>query len=697
MATAAPTEGVLGWADGDTVLAAGLVAILAVLVIPLPKIVIDLLITANLSFALLVLLVTIKAREPLEFSTFPSLLLFATLARLALNVASARLILLDGDAGNVIHAFGQFVVGGNVFVGGVIFLILIVVQFVVITKGAGRVSEVAARFTLDALPGKQMAVDADLNAGLIREDEARERRAHISREAEFHGAMDGASKFVRGDAIAALLITGINILGGVGTGLKDGLGVELALRKYAILTIGDGLVTQIPALLISTAAAILVVKSSSRASLSADLALELLGRPRVLLTVAVMVVALALAPGLPKLPFLAIALAVGGIQWARSGARVPAKAAGKDARPAVPASELPAIDQVKDLLNVDRLSLELGFALVPLADQARGGSVVERIAVLRKQIAGDSGWLVPSVRVKENLALQGGVYRVLLGGQEIATGKLMPGRYLAIGGSLVSGKLDGVATNEPSFGLPATWISEGDRALAELQGYTVIDPTTVLITHVGEVLKAQASELLTRDDVQALLDNLKKTAPAVVNELVPGVLSLGEVERVLAALVRERVSIRNLQAILEALADQAPRSKDTTALVESARQRVSRAVVAPHQDGEGRLFVLTLDPRVERRLQEGLLRPEGPAALDGAFLHSLVEGVAAEARRSGETPGRREPVLVVQGAVRARVAELLRQALPRVAVLSYAEIGGAKRVESVGVVKLVEAAHAPQV
>ena len=682
--------------DGDAILAGGVLVLLGVMLVPLPQVVLDLLITGNLALSLLVLVTVLRAREPLEFSTFPSILLFATLWRLSLNVASARLILLEGDAGAVIHAFGQFVVGGNIFVGGVIFLILIVVQFVVITKGATRVSEVAARFTLDALPGKQMAIDADLAAGHIREDQARERRAAVSREAEFHGAMDGASKFVRGDAVAGLLITAINIVGGIVMGLSDGMGVMEALQKYAVLTIGDGLVTQIPALLVSTAAGIITVKSSSHSSLSTDLAGELLSRPGVLGTVAAMTLALGLAPGIPVLPFLAVGGAAAAVMAlrrstlatdeARTTAQEQATAATEAGSSAEPA------DAVKDALQVDRLSLELGYSLVPMADTASGGTVVERIALLRKQVASEWGWMVPPVRVKESLTLPPDGYRVLIAGHEVASGALQPGRYLAIGPAEATATLEGTPTTEPAFGVPAAWVREEDRAIAELRGCTVVDPTTVLLTHLGEVVRAQAAELLSRDDVQALLEQLKKHAPAVVSEAWPALVSLGEVQRVLAALLRDRVPIRLLAPILEALADQAPRGKDPTALVEAARGRVARAVVAPHLDGEGRLLVITLDPRVERRLSDGLTpRPGAPdPGLDGPFLHGLVEGIVAETKRAAERPGGRDPVLVVQAALRPKLGELLRSTLPRLSVLSYAELGGARRVESVGVVKPLE-------
>ncbi|MCA8922007.1 MAG: FHIPEP family type III secretion protein [Planctomycetes bacterium] len=677
-------------ADGDTILAVGFLAILTVLVVPLPQVLLDLLIGTNISVSLLILVATIKAREPLDISTFPSLILFATLFRLSLNVASARLILLDGDAGSVITAFGNFVVGGNLFVGVVIFLILVIVQFVVITKGATRVSEVAARFTLDALPGKQMAIDADLNAGHIGEPEARRRRARVGEEAEFHGAMDGASKFVRGDAIAGLLIVVLEVLGGLAMGLTQGMGISEALHKYSILTIGDGLVTQIPALLIATAAAVITVKSSSRSQLSEDLGAQLLGQPGVLLTVGGMVLVLALAPGLPKLPFFVIAAGAFALhsRWGQ-GQAAPAE---HPASESALVDDAAAVDTLREALHLDRLCLELGFGLVPLADTERGGTVIERVSLLRKQIAGDWGWLVPPVRVRENLEIDANAYRLLIGGHEVASGTLEPGRYLAIGAG-VGSDLEGIHTREPSFGLPATWVEDDDRATAELRGFTLADPTTVLITHLGEVLRGDAAQVLTRDDVQELLDALKETAPAVVNEVTPQLLSLGEVQRVLTALLEERVSIRQLQTILEAIADQAAVSKDTDSLVNAARQRISRAVIAPLLDVERKLPVLTLEPKVERRLLETLLRAEGIGA-EGPFLHGLVEATALKVREVAEGVGGlggRDPALVVQESIRAKVSRLLRHTLPRLGVVSYAELGGAPSVESVGVVSLGEA------
>jgi len=666
-------------AGGDTLLAVGMVGLLAVLVVPLPQSMLDLLLTANLSFALLILVSALSAKEPLEFSSFPSILLFTTLSRLALNVASSRLILLEGEAGGVITAFGNFVVGGNLLVGGVVFLILVVVQFVVITKGAGRVSEVAARFTLDALPGKQMAIDADLNAGLIDESTARERRERIAREAEFHGAMDGASKFVRGDAIAGLLITGINLVIGFLAGLLDGLSAIEALHRYAILTVGDGLVSQIPALLIATAAGTLVVKSSSNVSLSEDLTLELLDKPSVLPTVASMLLVLGLLPGMPFLPFFAIAAGAIGVSRLRAGQ--PTREERQEAEEAAAAAAAePAEPDVYSLLQVDRVALELGFGLVAMADSERGGTVIERIKILRNQIARDLGWVVPPIRVRENLELEAKTYRLLLGGDEVATGTLEPTLNLALGEDN-GAPLRGVPTLDPSFGLPATWIDEDQRVEAELGGYTVVDPTTVLITHLGEVLRRNASDVISRDDVKRLLEDQKERAPALIEELWPNLLTTGEVQRVLAELLQEEVSIRNLPAILAGLADTAAVDKTPQLLVGAARQRVARAVCTPHLDPQGTLRVLTLDPRVERELIEGL--GEG-------LLRRLIDALRRESERATAQAGGRAPVLVVQNGLRQRLAELLRQSLPHLRVVAFSELSGAARVESVGLVRLEE-------
>jgi len=682
---------IFGKVRGESVLAALMIATLAVMIVPVPQIVLDILITADIGLAILILFTTLSAREPLEFSTFPSILLLATLCRLALNVASSRLILLEGEAGSVIQAFGSFVVGGNLVVGGVVFLILVIIQFVVITKGAGRVSEVAARFTLDALPGKQMAIDADLGAGLIDETEAKTRRERIGREAEFYGAMDGASKFVRGDAIAGLLITAVNILGGLAIGISQGMSAGEALQLYAILTVGDGLVSQIPALVISIAAGAITVKSASKERLADDLNLELLSKPRVLGGVAVVILVFALIPGIPLVPFLLVGAGIGGLIWFRKVIG-PTQAKSEDASAAAPLSPGATPEEARDALRVDRIVLELGFGITALADVERGGALVERIALLRRSLASEAGWLVPAVRLRESFEIDPHAYRVLVLGYEVASGTIEPGRYLAIGGPDTSATLPGTQTVEPTFGQPAVWVDPNERANAELNGYTVADPTTVLVTHLGETLRLHAHELLGRDDVQELLDDLKERAPAVVNEICPGLLSLGQIQRSLAGLLKDRVPLRPLETILEALADQAGDDKNPTKLIEAARLRNVRAVAAPFLDGGGRLAILTLEPSIERRLIESV--SGGGGLPGGGLLSRLMDAIRSAQVDAEARAGAAEPVLVVQGTLRPGLAELIRPSLPRLAVLSYSELGGAREIESLGVISLgPEPAH----
>ncbi|MBL4848241.1 MAG: FHIPEP family type III secretion protein [Planctomycetes bacterium] len=679
------TQRLLHGARGETVLAGLMIATLAVMIVPLPQIVLDVLITADIALAVLILFTTLSAREPLEFSTLPSVLLLATLCRLALNVASSRLILLEGEAGAVIEAFGTFVVGGNLVVGGVMFLILIIIQFVVITKGAGRVSEVAARFTLDALPGKQMAIDADLGAGLINESEAKTRRERVGREAEFYGAMDGASKFVRGDAIAGLLITAINILGGLAIGISKGMSAGEALHVYAILTVGDGLVSQIPALVISVAAGAITVKSASKARLADDLHVELLTKPRALAGVVVVILAFALIPGIPIIPFVCVAGGAGALLWwqrkqdGESESEEPGPGSALASPGATP-------EEAREALRVDRIVLELGFGITALGDTERGGELVERVALLRRSVASEAGWLVPALRLRESFEIDPHSYRILILGYEVATGSLEPGRYLAIGGPDTSGSLPGTKTTEPTFGQPAVWIDPSERANAELNGYTVADPTTVVVTHLGETLRLHAHELLGRDEVQELLDDLKERAPAVVNEICPGLLNLGQIQRSLSGLLRDRVPLRPLETILEALADQAAEDKNPTKLIEAARLRNVRAVTAPFLDASGRLAIMTLEPAIERRLIESVAG--GGGLPSGGLLSKLMEAIRSGRADAESRAGAAEPVLVVQGTLRPGLAELIRPSLPRLAVLSYSELGGAREIESLGVISL---------
>jgi len=662
----------------NSLLALFFVAILAVMLIPVPTFLLDGLLCINLTLSLLIVMAVLHAHRPVDFSTFPSVLLFAALFRLALNVASTRLILLEGDAGAVIHTFGSFVVGGSPLVGIVIFLVLVVIQFIVITKGQNRISEVTARFALDAMPGKQMSIDADLSAGLITNEEAKERRKALSAEMEFYGAMDGAGKFVRGDAVAGLIITAINIVGGLLMATVFGnMGLVQAFEKYTILTIGEGLVAQIPGLLVSTAAGILVTKGASEDGLGKEMSDQMLASGRAMRIVAGILILLSLLPGMPTMLFVAIAIVLftfsANVQKAQAAAEVAKKEA---AEPKPTNEEAP----VEELLSVDRLGIEIGYRLIGLVEPGRHGGLLDHIRSLRRQFAQALGIVVPPIRVRDNVQLDPNAYRVLLGGQEVARGSLRAGQYLAMDPSGTAQPIAGIETIEPAFGLPARWIAEADKDRAELLGYTVIDAASVLITHVTEILKKVAGELLSRDDVKSLVDNLKKVTPAVVDELIPGQLSLGQVQRILAGLLKEGVPIRNLQTILEALADACTETKDPRQLTESVRSRLARTIVEPHLDPAGTLHAAFLDPELERNLAEALAGTEGVTNLPAGFLGRFVDRTA-EALSTMAKNGR-DPVLVTRANLRPFLAEAIAGVIPNAAVLSYQETTPAKRVET---------------
>src|SRR5437868_487315 len=575
---------------GDLWLVCALFGTILLLILPVAPVILDLLLTLSISLSLLTLLVILYLRKPAEFTGFPTLLLFITLFRLALNVASTRLILLDGYAGHIIEAFGNFVVRGNYVVGFVVFLILVLINFVVITKGAGRIAEVAARFTLDALPGKQMAIDAELNAGVINEGEARTRRRKVEQEADFYGAMDGASKFVRGDAIAAILITLINVLGGFAIGIvQKGMTVSESLQRFTLLSIGDGLVSQIPALITSTAAGILVTRAASRNDLGQDLGRQLLFYPRATWGLTVMLGILALIPGLPTLPFLVLACCSGGLAFALQknpvvDAAAPeaagATAPGKDGKPA-PGTPAASGEKLESLLALDALQIELGYGLVGLADTRKGGDLLNRVTGVRRTFAQDMGVIIPPIRLRDNLHLGANEYRFVLKGQPIARGELLPGHWLAMNATNSKVTLKGVPTTEPVFQLPATWTTEVERKNAEVAGYTVVDASSVLVTHLSETVKRNAHDILSRQDVQILLDNLKQTHPTVVNELIPAQLNVGQVQRILQNLLAEGVAIRNLAGILEKVSDYSAVSKNPDELSEHARRALTPQLAKP--------------------------------------------------------------------------------------------------------------------
>jgi flagellar biosynthesis protein FlhA len=677
----------------DLLAAGGVLMIVLMLVIPLPPALLDLAITLNISGALAVVVATLYVQRALDFAAFPSLLLLTTLFRLAINVSVTRLVLLHGDAGSVVRSFGQFVVGGNVVIGLVIFLVLVVIQFVVVTNGAGRVAEVGARFTLDAMPGKQMAIDADLNAGQITEDEARKRRSEIAREADFYGAMDGASKFVKGDAMAAVLITLINLLGGVVVGVMQmHLGFSEAAHRFSLLTVGDGLAAQIPALLISVATGIIVTRAASDGDLGADISRQILSQHKAPTVAGGAMCALALVPGLPKIPFLLVgALLLGIGRVVKDGlpdGLAPATALAGAGGGGAAAAELPApADPAAEALPIDPLELAIGFGLVPLVDQHAGGTLLGRVKVIRRQIAAELGMVVPPVRIHDDLGLGSHEYVLKIRGSEVARGRLMAGHQLAMDAGEAMGALSGIPTVEPAFGLPATWIADDQRAEAEALGYTVVDGESVVATHLTEQVRRHADELLTRQDVKQLLERLKESNAAVVEEVVPDLISLGEVQRVLQALLHEGVSIRDLGTIVEAVGDKARVTRDPALLAEYARQALGRTITSPHLDADMRLQAIALDPSVEQEVSESIAHtPDGEfLAMDPARAQALVESLGRRSEEAGARGGR--PVLLCSARVRRHLRRLVEQRLPQLAVCSYNEIAPGIRVETIGVVE----------
>ena len=662
----------------NNALAILLIAILAVMLIPLPPAILDVLLTINISVSLMIVMTVLHAGRPIEFSTFPSILLFTALLRLSLNVASTRLILLEGNAGHIIKAFGDFVIGGNYVVGIIVFLILVIIQFVVITKGQNRISEVAARFTLDAMPGKQMSIDADLNAGIITNEEAKSRRKELSREAEFYGAMDGAGKFVRGDAVAGLIITAVNIVGGLILGMTNhNLTLQESFAKYTVLTVGDGLVSQIPGLVVSVAAGILVTKSASEAGLGVEMNSQMLMRPQAMRAVAMMLAGMGLLPGLPFVPFAMLA----GLLWmlaARAAATT--RRAEKAAEAQAQQQAEPAQAPIEELLTVDRLGIEIGYRLISLVDAGKSGGLLDHIRQVRRQFASTLGVVVPPIRVKDNITIDPNEYRVLLSGQVVAKGSLRAGMFLAMDPSGTAGPIQGIDTTEPAFGLPAKWIAEAEKDRAEVLGYTVIDAPSVLVTHLTEVLKKISGELISRDDTKQLVENLKKLAPAVVEELIPARLSIGQLQRVLAALLREQVSIRNLQAILEALSDAVDETKDSRVLTERVRSRLARTIVDPHLDQVGTLHAAVIEPGLEKSLAEAVVGQEGLSRLPQGFLSRFVDSTADAL--AGMARAGRDPVLITRAALRPFLAEAIAGVIPNASVLSYQETAPAKKVET---------------
>ncbi|HXK96832.1 MAG TPA: flagellar biosynthesis protein FlhA [Limnochordia bacterium] len=665
-----------------------IVAVLLVvimMVLPLPPFMLDILLACNISLSLLVLLLSMNIREPLEMSVFPTLLLLLTLFRLSLSISSTRLILLHAHAGNIIKAFGQFVVGGNYIVGFIIFLILVVVQFIVITKGSERVAEVAARFTLDAMPGKQMSIDADLNAGLITEAEARQRRRQIQREADFYGAMDGASKFIKGDAIAGIIIVLIDFIGGLLIGMFGrGFDFQQSLNTYTLLTVGDGLVSQIPALLVSTATGIIVTRAASDNNLGHELNIQLMSSPKTLLVTSAVLMAFAVVPGLPFVPFFVLSGLFGlmGYGLLREQASTESTAAADHARQELEERRQP--ESVLSLLQVDMIELEIGYSLIPLVDSEQGGDMLDRITMIRRQCALELGIVVPVIRIRDNLQLPPNSYIIKIKGIEVGRGQLMLNHFLAMDAGNVTERVPGEPTKEPAFGLDALWISEEHREQAEINGYTVVDSPSVLATHLTETIRSHAHELLGRQEVQTLLDSLRSDYSAVINELVPNLMTIGEVQKVLQNLLREQVPIRNLVTILEALADAAPISKDLDYLTDYVREALARQLCRQYADDD-LLQVLTLDQQWETVIAEGIEQTErgNIVSIDPRLLQRLFNAL----KQTLDSTALVQPVILVSPRIRLAFKRLTERYFPGLAVMSYNEIVPEIQVQTIGMVK----------
>ncbi|NIA19700.1 MAG: flagellar biosynthesis protein FlhA [Xanthomonadaceae bacterium] len=673
----------------DAFLAIGVIGILLIMIVPLPTLMLDTFISMNITISIIILLISMYVLKTLDFSIFPSMLLVTTMFRLSLNVASTRLILLHGNegaaaAGQVIRAFGQFVVGGNYVVGTIIFLILVLINFIVITKGAERIAEVAARFTLDAMPGKQMSIDADLNAGLISDQDARRRRDEIRREADFYGAMDGASKFVRGDAIAGILITLINIIGGfvIGT-FQQGMSMAEAAQNYTILTVGDGLVSQIPALIISTAAGIIITRTASDTNMGEDLGAQLAAYPRALMLAAIALFFFGIIPGLPKLSFFTLAAITGLTSYSitrkkkKEGQLRSMEEAKEDQ-----VSEEP--EQVETLLGVDSLELEVGYGMIPLVDASQGGDLLERIKMIRRQFVLDMGFILPSVHIRDNLQLKPNDYVLKVKGNEVARGEVMVGYCLAMNPDEDAPSLEGIPTKEPAFGLPALWIEERQRERAQLAGYTVVDASTVVATHLVEKIREFAHELMTRQDVQKLVNNLSREYPQVVEDLVPGVVPWGTLQKVLQNLMREQVPIKDLMTIIETMSEYTMQIRDADVLTEYVRQDLGRTITRGYLGDNNLLYVMTLDPKLEELINNSIQRTDHGAflSLDPNIVYAMVEKIKQLSEKFTIMNAR--PVLLGVPIVRFHLRRLLERFIPRLVLISHNEIPPSVKVQSLG-------------
>ncbi len=684
--------------NSDVMMGFAAMGILMVMIIPIPAIVLDLFLTMNITLGLLILLVGLYIMRPLDFSAFPSILLLATLFRLSLNIASTRLILLHGNegiqaAGTVIKSFGSFVVGGNYVVGLIVFIILVLVNFMVITKGAGRIAEVAARFTLDSLPGKQMAIDADLNAGLIDEDEARERRKEISRESEYYGAMDGANKFVRGDAIAGIIITIINIVGGFAIGVfQNGMTFSDAAQNYTILTIGDGLVSQVPALIISTAAGIIVTRAGAENNLGREIGAQLLSRPRAMAVAAAILFLFGIIPGLPKLPFFILAGLVGLIAYivSQTNRQRIIQEREQALAPAETEEETQVSESFKPLPPLDILGLEIGYGLIPLVDVQQDGELLARIKTIRHQIAQEIGIVVPSIHIQDNMQLKPGEYRILLKGNEVARAELMMNHYLAMNPGMADENVRGVPTLEPTYGIDALWVKEKVREDAIAKGYTVVDLSTVMTTHISDVIRRHAHELIGRQEAQSLLDTLKETHPKVVDELVPNQLSLGGVVKVLQNLLMEQVSIRDFLTTVEAMADWAPSVKQLDLLTEYVRQSLSRTITRQYLSDDGEIKVVNLSQSLERSIAEAIERTaQGEfLTIDPRMAQRIMQFLGEQLEKFA--PLNLQPIILCSAQIRTHFKKLVDRFIPNLTVISYDEIMANVRIQSIGVVEFAD-------
>lgn len=673
----------------NNAISAFVILIIFLLIIPLPAWLLDFMFVLNLGISFVILLTTMYIKESLDFSIFPSLLLITTLFRLGLNISSTRLILLkEGNAGQVVKTFGEFVIGGNIIVGLVVFLIIVLVQFIVITKGAERVAEVSARFTLDAMPGKQMAIDADLSSGLIDEQQARDRRSKITREANFFGSMDGASKFVKGDAIMSLVVTFVNFIGGVIMGFISGMGdFETIMQTYSIATVGDGLMSQIPALLISVATGMLVTRSASESNLNDDVSSQFFSQPTVLVMAGIALSSLTLI-GFPKpqvFTLSGILIVLGLILMRRANAPEPVEETGpvQTEEIASEASFYKNIDNVYGLLNVEQIEMEFGYSLIPLADENTGGSFIDRVVMFRKQFALEMGMVIPSVRLKDSGQLNPNQYAIRLKGEEVAQGDVLIDHYLALAPSDIEDSVDGIETIEPAFGIPAKWISEDKKIKAELMGYTLIDPTSVIITHLSEVIKTHAYELLNRQEVNNMLANLRKTNETIVNDTIPGIISVGELQKVLCNLLREGVPVRDLETILETLADYGPTVKDADMLTEYVRQALKRTISHKFVEA-GQLKVVTLDARIENMIMASVKKMDSGSylALEPQTIQKIITATTKEVEKIKDLV--QVPIVLTSPIVRIYFKKLIDQFYPNSVVLSYNEIDAPIQIQALG-------------